>query len=192
MLIDFENKMRDGIFATLVVVWGWCDNCFLNSGEWANWWTTKKWDYLEIDTYQSPEIVCTSFSVFYAGLMLDWRWLCNDFFVSRRYIFNLYKEKQISRQLYDFLIKHKLADPLLIAMWKKVWKLKVFLVSLLIRLDMKTCVVWSVLRTVSTSTEALAFVVYVVKEDSDCIGAQEESSKGKDCRMCSVWLSRMC
>ncbi|CBK21968.2 uncharacterized protein [Blastocystis hominis] len=36
-----------------------------------------------------------------------------------RYIWEAYKDKQISRELYDFCIKNKIADKDLIAMWKK-------------------------------------------------------------------------
>ena len=37
-----------------------------------------------------------------------------------RYIYNLYyKKKEISRELYDFLLHEKFADAILIAKWKK-------------------------------------------------------------------------
>lgn len=39
-----------------------------------------------------------------------------------RYIYELYyKRKAISRELYDYLLKHKYADENLIAKWKKVF-----------------------------------------------------------------------
>ena len=37
-----------------------------------------------------------------------------------RYIWDRYKSKEISRELYDWLIKEKFADAGLIAKWKKV------------------------------------------------------------------------
>ncbi|KAK8792883.1 hypothetical protein WA158_005047 [Blastocystis sp. Blastoise] len=36
-----------------------------------------------------------------------------------RYVFQLYKQKKISRELYDFCVKQKLVDTALVAMWKK-------------------------------------------------------------------------
>ena len=36
-------------------------------------------------------------------------------------VWEAYKDKKISREVYDFCIKNKIADKDLIAMWKKVW-----------------------------------------------------------------------
>ena len=44
---------------------------------------------------------------------------CNKIY--RRYVWEAYKDKKISREVYDFCIKNKIADKDLIAMWKKVW-----------------------------------------------------------------------
>ena len=43
--------------------------------------------------------------------------------IYRRYIWEAYKKGEISRQVYDYCIKNKLADQNLIAMWKKVGQL---------------------------------------------------------------------
>lgn len=41
-------------------------------------------------------------------------------YVGSRYIYELYYEKEaISKQLYDWLLKNKYADAMLIAKWKK-------------------------------------------------------------------------
>ena len=40
--------------------------------------------------------------------------------MNRRYIWETYKKGEISREVYDFCIKNKIADQNLIAMWKKV------------------------------------------------------------------------
>lgn len=40
--------------------------------------------------------------------------------VGSKYIYDMYYEKEaISKQLYDYLLKEKYADPMLIAKWKK-------------------------------------------------------------------------
>ena len=44
----------------------------------------------------------------------------HEAFIPSRFIWEAYKDKQISRELYDFCIKNKIADKDLIAMWKKV------------------------------------------------------------------------
>ena len=111
---------------------------------------------------------------------------CNKIY--RRYVWEAYKDKKISREVYDFCIKNKIADKDLIAMWKKVWiRFSLYEVEG-VRKAVLHCVC-SKQRTqlwVNVHLQSSAW-----RAESE-VGSKGESSSREDCGVRDLWVSRMC